>query len=176
MYTTHKKSIKNRILAGVGALFLATYAIADVMPVAAQSVQPIEGYNSVPVYPPEENTSTDADIIEETIDELDVDMSTDEEIPYEDLSDEARQALAEENIPLAGYEEYLDEDVLSSITMRMSAPMLLSGSSETDWDSWVELPADKDADKLINHFDAAYSSDMLEDGESAHYIERDKDR
>lgn len=175
MYTTHKKSIKNRILAGVGALFLATYAIADVMPAAARSVQPTEGYHSVPVYPPEENTSTDADIIEETIDELDVDMSTDEEIPYEDLSDEARQALAEENIPLAGYEEYLDEDVLSSNTMRMSAPMLLSGSSETDWDSWVVLPADKNADKLINHFDAAYSTDMLEDGDTAHYIARSKD-
>lgn len=175
MYTTHKKSIKNRILAGVGALFLAIYAMADVMPAAAQSVQQEAGYNSVPVYAPDEGVAADADITEESDGVLDADIPTDEEIPYEELSDEAKQALAEENIPLAGYEEYPAEAVLSAMTMQVSEPALLSGSGESNWDSWVELHADKDADKLINHFDAAYSSDMLEDGESAHYIERDKD-
>lgn len=176
MYTTQKKSIKNRIMAGIGAFFLAIYSMADVIPVSAQNEQTADEYNTVPVYAPD----TDETSSEETYDtntsmSYDTDVEIANENPYEELSDETKQALSEENIPIAGYEEYPAETILSSMTTSMNAPALLSGSSSADWDSLVELPADKDADKLINHFDAAYSSDMLEDEDTTHYIEREKD-
>ncbi|MBQ8927172.1 MAG: leucine-rich repeat protein [Oscillospiraceae bacterium] len=187
----HNKSIMSRCLACFGAFFLSVYALADVASAAAQAA----GTDRVP----DETAAYETYVSEEATQEAPTEEATreyseevsgylEEALTYEELSDEARQFLSEENIPLAGYEEYPAESLAQMQMAKPEGQTVLAGEgedpgSDTDpivWNEIVDLtyvPEENDSDNPVRSFQATYSSDIIagngKDNENFLYREDD---
>lgn len=186
----HNKTLKSRLMAGIGALFLAVYSMTDIVSAAVDAEGTEPESVAVPTYVQEDAVDNIDDTEDDTVYSEEIANFLEEDVPYEELSDEAKQFLSEENIPIAGYEEYPAE-VVESLQAARPETMLLaaagdgdegqSGSSTINWDEIVDrtyVPQDATKDDYpIRTFDVTYSSDIIESNgkDDEHYLYRDKD-
>ena len=179
-----KKSIKSRIIAAVGAVFLTAYAMTDVIYVLAESIP----LSTEWAY----ETGAADNLPEETIAKTEIpeeELSVMGEVPNEEI---AETLPIEEMIPAAGYEESEEEEFLP-LTVSPVVSILATDNGENitpsyNWEDVVTIsvaPDAKQTDSLIKTFTATYSSDILESSDQGitrgdeytdkeHYIERTK--
>ena len=179
-----RKSIKSRIMAALGAIFLTAYAMADTVSTVALTLRSYAADDIVPDYISEDTITEESennDIQQDNISsEVSSEQPLQEDVSYTDLSDEA---LAEENIPDAGYEEYSAEMIES---LRLASPQVnilaKDGSDDSntriDWNSIVDstyIPSASSGENPLKTFEASYTSDILESNgkDNSAYLYRD---
>ena len=159
-------------MAAVGAVCLAAYAMADVAAAAAQTAPKAAAEETDALQEPAADSPSGADGTEWE----DNSAVPAEDTPYEELSEDALAALAEENIPSAGYAVYPAETVsamlLAAAEGENEGEGETGGSTAQSWETLVEIPTSET--NYITVFDASYSSDLLEGSDTPTYIERDK--
>lgn len=103
MHNTHAKAITGRVLALLFALALLLYPMSEMLSVPVTAKQQTYTAGTAAAVPGD--ISGDA-LPDEPITEPTTDPSVPEEdVPYTALSEEAKKAMADENLPAAGYEE-----------------------------------------------------------------------
>ncbi len=190
----NKKTLKGRIAAALGALLLVVYTMTDVVSAAlyneqaeapAAAVQ--SGETAYETEQAEQSSEETAMPDEAAAAEGEEQTAEEEELTYARLSDEDIKQLAEDDIPLAGYEEYPAESVFEAEIEPYENPLALAeikvepsadgtydlrNLNDEQWAAVVDYYTD--LEDHVKNFDISYSSDVLESGDTADHIDRDK--